>query len=144
MDISSRIRELRKRRGLNQFELSEEVGVSVDSVRRWESNRQFPRADELGNLASVLKVTVDELLNGQAEESWELRLVMRRAGDPQEGVMDMTTSGINAALYMEDSKMAIMLSADYALWEDDAKFEELIEQLRRKRTLGLKSRHEGW
>ncbi|MBQ3347033.1 MAG: helix-turn-helix transcriptional regulator [Synergistaceae bacterium] len=144
MDISSRIRELRKRRGLNQFELSEEVGVSVDSVRRWESNRQFPRADELGNLASVLKVTVDELLNGQAEESWELRLVMRRAGDPQEGVMDMTTSGSNAALYMEDSKMAIMLSADYALWEDDAKFEELIEQLRRKRTLGLKSRHEGW
>ena len=144
MDISSRIRELRKRRGLNQFELSEEVGVSVDSVRRWESNRQFPRADELGNLASVLKVTVDELLNGQAEESWELRLIMRRAGDPQEGVMDMTTSGSNAALYMEDSKMAIMLSADYALWEDDAKFEELIEQLRRKRTLGLKSRHEGW
>lgn len=72
MDISGRIRDLRKKRGLNQFELSEEVGVSVDSIRRWESNKQFPRADELSDLASVLQVTVDELLNGTQEGKAEL------------------------------------------------------------------------
>ena len=74
MNISSRIRDLRKRRGLNQFELSEEVGVSVDSIRRWESNKQFPRADELSKLASVLQVTVDELLNGVRDGKVELVL----------------------------------------------------------------------
>ena len=34
MDISKRIRELRKLKGLNQFELAEAVGISVDTVRR--------------------------------------------------------------------------------------------------------------
>ena len=42
MDISNNIRTLRKKRGLNQFELSEEIGVSVDSVRRWESKHFIP------------------------------------------------------------------------------------------------------
>ena len=74
MDISSRIRDLRKQCGLNQFELSEEVGVSVDSIRRWESNKQFLRADELSKLASVLQVTVDELLNGTRDGKVELVL----------------------------------------------------------------------
>ena len=40
--------------------------------------------------------------------------------------------------------MAVTLSGSYELWADDAKFEELIEDLRRKRTLGLKARHESW
>ena len=72
MDISDRIRELRKKHRLNQFDLAELVEVSVDSVRRWESNKQFPRADELSKLASVLKVSVDELLNGPGDDKVEL------------------------------------------------------------------------
>ncbi len=74
MDISSRIRDLRKNQGLNQFELAEAVKVSVDTVRRWESNKQVPRTDELVTLASVLKLTVDELLNGPSSERVELVL----------------------------------------------------------------------
>ena len=74
MDISTTIRELRKKQGLNQFDLAEMIGVSVDSVRRWESNKQMPRADELNNLSSVLHVTVDELLNGSSSERVELVL----------------------------------------------------------------------
>ena len=57
MDISTRIRELRKKQELNQFELAEATEVSVDSVRRWESKKQYPRADELSRLSSVLNVT---------------------------------------------------------------------------------------
>ena len=134
----------RERVRFSQKTLAENVGVQENTVWRWENGRAVPSAEIVRQLAEIFGCTESELLNGPAEESWELRLVMRRAGDPQEGVMEMTTSVSNAALYMEDSKMAVMLSADYALWEDDAKFEELIEQLRRKRALGLKSRREGW
>ena len=74
MDIGYRIRELRKRQGLNQFDLAEAIGVSVDSVRRWESNKQIPRADELSNLALTLHVTANELLNGSSSERVELVL----------------------------------------------------------------------
>lgn len=31
MDISSHIKDLRKQHGLNQFELAEEIGISVDT-----------------------------------------------------------------------------------------------------------------
>ena len=139
MDISNRIRELRKSKGLNQFELAESVGISVDTVRRWESNKQVPRADELHNLSHVLGVTVEELLNGPSSESWELKILMKK-----EGVIDMTSKQSSAVLNISDDAMAITLSAGYELWEDDAKFEELIEQLRKKRKVGLKTRKEDW
>lgn len=100
MDISSRIRDLRKKRGLNQFELSEEVGVSVDSIRRWESNKQFPRANELSDLASVLKVTVDELLNGTQEDKAEL-VISWNWEDMKKGEMKM-----------EDNKFKLVLGED--------------------------------
>lgn len=144
MDISSRIKDLRKKHGLNQFELAEEIGISVDTVRRWESNKQVPRADELSNLASVLRITVDELLNGSDTQKWELKLVMKKSGQPQEGVIDMTNPKSNAALFIQDDMMAITLSAGYPLWEDDAEFEELIKDIRRKRAIGLKTRKEDW
>ena len=74
MDISTRIRELRKKQGLNQYELAAKVKVSVDSIRRWESNKQFPRADELLQLSSVLNVTVDEMLSGLSSDKVEIVL----------------------------------------------------------------------
>ncbi len=100
MDISGRIRDLRKKCGLNQFELSEEVGVSVDSIRRWESNKQFPRADELSDLASVLKVTVDELLNGTQKGKAEL-VISWNWEDMKKGEMKM-----------EDNKFKLVLGED--------------------------------
>lgn len=139
MDISNRIRELRKLKGLNQFELAESVGISVDTVRRWESNKQVPRADELHNLSHVLGVTVEEILSGPSLETWELKILMKK-----EGVIDMTEKKSSAVLNIGDEAMAITLSAGYELWEDDGKFEELIEQLRKKRAIGLKTRKEDW
>ena len=134
----------REKAGLSLNKIAEQLGVQLNTVWRWEKGRATTSVEMAKALAQIFGITESELLNGPTTQEWELRLVMRREGDPQEGVMDMTTSGSNAALYMEDSKMAIMLSADYALWEDDVQFEELIEQLRRKRALGLKSRREGW
>ena len=142
MNISNAIREYRKKRGMNQFELAEEIGVSVDSVRRWESNKQYPRADEMKNLASVLGVRVDDLLNGSTSDSWELRLVVSRGKEG--GTIDMTSSRSSAVLNIGDDAMAVTLSAPYELWEDDAKFEELIADLKRKRAIGLKTRLEDW
>ncbi len=145
MDISSRIKDLRKKHGLNQFELAEEIGISVDTVRRWESNKQVPRADELSNLASVLRITVDELLNGSNTQNWELKLVVAKTGsEAKGGTINMAGAESTATLAIGDTAMAITLSAEYPLWEDDVKFEELIEQLRRKRAAGLKTRKENW
>ena len=105
MDINDRVRELRKNQGLNQFELAELVGVSVDTVRRWEGNKQFPRADELVRLASTLKISVDELLNGPQEDKVELVLSWNWQ-DMKEGEINMDANKFKLILG-EDGKIGL-------------------------------------
>lgn len=37
MTISDRIRELRRKRGMSQEELAEQIGISRQAVSKWES-----------------------------------------------------------------------------------------------------------
>lgn len=37
MTISDRIRELRRKRGISQEELAEQIGISRQAVSKWES-----------------------------------------------------------------------------------------------------------
>ena len=100
MDISERIRELRKKQGMNQFELADAIEISVDTVRRWESNKQFPRADELVRLATALKVSVDDILNGPSSDKVEIVL----SWDWE----DMKKGEIN----MEENRFKLILGED--------------------------------
>lgn len=134
MDISSRIRDLRKKRGLNQFELSEEVGVSVDSIRRWESNKQFPRANELSDLASVLKVTVDELLNGTQEDKAEL-VISWNWEDMKKGEMKMEDNKFKLVLG-EDGQIGINGMGRITSFEG---IEEFLGRVREQLTIALEA-----
>ena len=135
------IKQLRKAIGITQEELSERIGVHENTIRLWEKGMREPRSSDIQKLCEGLGCTESELLNGQSPDSWELRVLVNKKGVE---TVDMTTSKSNAVLNIADEAMAITLSAGYELWEDDAKFEELIEQLRRKRAIGLKTRKEDW
>ena len=100
MDISNRIRELRKKQGMNQFELADSIEISVDTVRRWESNKQFPRADELVRLAIALKVSVDDILNGSSSD--KVKIVLSWDWE------DMKKGEIN----MEENRFKLILGED--------------------------------
>ena len=56
------LHELRKRRGLSQYQLGMLVGVSNKAVSRWENGSAKPQSRILYKLSDVLGVTVDELL----------------------------------------------------------------------------------
>ena len=142
--FAQRMRELRESKGLSQEKLAELIKVSVMTVRRWEWGQRVPRLEEIKQLVSVLGITTDELLNGADAQTWELRMVVNKTGKSEGGIVDMTGTGSTATLEIGGFSMGITLSAPFALWEDDAKFEELIEQLRRKRRTGLKTRREDW
>ena len=139
--LSQRLKELRKSNRLSQSALAELTGVSFMTIRRWESGEVIPRISEIRQLCEVLGCTESELLNGQSPDEWELRILVNKKGVE---TVDMTTSKSSAVLNVSDEAMAITLSAGYELWEDDAKFEELIEDLRRKRKIGLRTRKEDW
>ena len=70
-DVAKRIRLIRQRRGLTQWQFGKAVEVSRLSVARYEGGR-LPRADVLDRIARLGGVTVTWLLHG-AEEAELLR-----------------------------------------------------------------------
>ena len=54
---------LRKRRGMTQEEFSRAVGVSRQSVYKWESGQSYPEAEKLLQIRKLYGVSIDHLLD---------------------------------------------------------------------------------
>ena len=62
MTISDRIRELRRKRGISQEELAEQLSISRQAVSKWESGQSMPDLDKIILLSDYFDVTSDYLL----------------------------------------------------------------------------------
>lgn len=62
--IGQRIREMRTKRGLSQYDLATAVGVRAQMVYRYEKALSRPSSDVLDKLAKALEVTPGWLLRG--------------------------------------------------------------------------------
>ena len=69
MKMNSTIKKLRKKKGLSQEELSERVGVSLQTIRRWEWGATTPNSKLLSKLAGVLDTTPECLLSDNTGEN---------------------------------------------------------------------------
>ena len=123
--------------------LSEMIGVQLNTIWRWESERASPSIEMAKTLSKMFGISESELLNGPNSQTWELKLVVNKTGNTEGGTLDMTGLA-TATLEIGDLSMGITLSAPYVLWENNEEFEKLVEQLRRKRKTGLRTRHEDW
>jgi len=63
--LVDKIYELRKKSGMSQEELSYEVGVSRQTISKWESNSMKPNLDSIKSLSSIFKVPLDYLINDE-------------------------------------------------------------------------------
>ena len=73
MALSEKIYELRKKAGLSQEQLAEQLGVSRQAVSKWESGKAVPESDTLITISNYFHVTLDYLLkeNDTAEPESE-------------------------------------------------------------------------
>ena len=62
MTLSEKTLHLRSQKGLSQLELAEQLGVSRQSVSKWETGQSVPDLDKLIKLADLFGVSVDELV----------------------------------------------------------------------------------
>lgn len=62
MTLGEKISALRAARGMKQDELAEALGVSRQSVSKWETNASVPELEKLVQLAGLFGVTLDELV----------------------------------------------------------------------------------
>ena len=66
MDLGERLYQLRKARNLSQGEVPDALGVSRQSVSKWENNTSVPELDKLVKLGELFGLTLDELVKGEA------------------------------------------------------------------------------
>ena len=71
MTLGESINYYRRRAGLSQEALAERVGVSRQSVSKWELGEATPEVDRLVALAAAFGITVDQLLSGEAPKGEE-------------------------------------------------------------------------
>lgn len=62
MTLGERIQELRKGAGLSQEALGEKLGVTRQSISKWESDQAQPELDKLIAMSRLFDLTVGELL----------------------------------------------------------------------------------
>lgn len=60
--FSDRLAELRKKRGLTQQQIADELSVNRVTYTNWEKGNREPNLENVVKLAHILDVTTDDLL----------------------------------------------------------------------------------
>ncbi len=71
MNIGSKIKSLRQKSGITQEKLGERIGVSAQSISKWENGATMPDITLLPQLSSELGVTIDELFDLTTDLKWK-------------------------------------------------------------------------
>ncbi len=135
-NFGERLKKLRKKSGITQEELSERTGYSIMTVRRWEWGTRNPRLEEIKALAQALNVSEADLLNDPPPQPDGWVLTVRMSNNNEE-VIDLTSPNIpvmSTVLNRPDGGW-LYLGGNYELWEDDAGFEKIVKELRKRREL---------
>ncbi|MEG0366635.1 MAG: helix-turn-helix transcriptional regulator [Coprobacillus sp.] len=88
MKLQDNLIQLRKQKGYSQEDLAYQLGVSRQSVSKWESGVSVPELDRLVEIADFYDVSLDELVRGEAHLKQEFQIsdeqltrVVRKARD---------------------------------------------------------------
>ena len=67
MTIGQKIVQLRTSKGISQEQLAETLGVSRQSVSKWEMDQALPQIDKVLQLSTLFSISTDELLHDKIE-----------------------------------------------------------------------------
>lgn len=97
MLLSEKIMSLRKRNGWSQEELAQQLGVSRQSVSKWESMTSMPDIQKIMSMSELFGVSTDYLLKDELEEL--PATAMNASGD----ITDTTASAAKSEATSDDA-----------------------------------------
>ena len=66
--ISENIMKLRKKLGFSQEEVAEKIGVTRQTIAKWENGDSIPDVVHSNALAELFDITLDDLVNFKGSE----------------------------------------------------------------------------
>ena len=104
--FGSRLAALRKRKGLTQIQLADQLGVSQRMITYYENEARRPPTQLLPQIAKVLGVPVDDLLSGADLDAVEELKLDKRLLRRFEKLQQLPDADQKAVLRMIDSLSA--------------------------------------
>lgn len=104
MNIADRILSLRKSKGMSQEELADKIGVSRQTISKWESEQSTPDIDKVILLSDFFDVTTDYLLKGiepKKEEKIQKRKIDSRIFSSIGTFLNFTGLVVAIAIWIE-------------------------------------------
>lgn len=77
--IGSRLKNLRKKRGLLQEDLANLIGLKVGTISKYEQGDRTPGIRQMARIAEILECSVSELMTGQTEPT-----IIKREAEPSD------------------------------------------------------------
>ena len=89
MEFSEKLMALRRREGLSQEQLADRLGVTRQSVSKWESGAAMPELVKLISMSELFGVSIDYLVKNQMEELEEVTGCLTETTRLEEKVDDL-------------------------------------------------------
>lgn len=71
MSLPERLQKLRKKKGMSQESLAQELGVSRQAVSKWESGQSVPETEKLIAMSDFFEVSLDDLVRNDANRRYD-------------------------------------------------------------------------
>ena len=102
MKFGDKLILLRKKMGLSQEDLAEKLGVSRQSVSKWESNHTYPETDKIVQICNLFECSMDDLINDQITDIEQIERVNKNSlNDAWDSLLDFITKTISMFSHMK-------------------------------------------
>ena len=102
MKFGDKLIILRKKNGLSQEELAEKLGVSRQSVSKWESNNTYPETDKIVQICNLFDCSMDDLINDKVTDvEGSLRKNKNNLNEVWDSLLEFITKSINMFSHMK-------------------------------------------
>lgn len=123
MKLGNSLFHVRKRCGMSQEEVAEKLGVSRQTVSKWETDETLPDIRQAKRMALIYGVSLDELITFDADVK-EIQQIIERMDESVEEKIDWTNAwGKKYPILLQYQKE--VNSANYA-----ARLGEMLDELK--------------
>ena len=106
MELGTKIMNMRKEKKLTQETLGELMNVSYMTIRRWENKKSKPSLDQLHRLAEIFHVSMEYLINDDADVKVATMLKRNEGSNFQ----NLTSAETDNMLIYKDGEQVIYLT----------------------------------
>ncbi len=125
MSLGKSLFSARKKAGLSQEETAERLGVSRQTVSKWETDETLPDICQSQRLAFIYHLTLDELVKFNADTK-EIELIIENTSEETEKEIDWTK------LWGKKYPVLLKYKQDVDIGKFSVRLYEMLDELKSK------------